>query len=266
MKSDQQRVKRIAQNRRAKAASELTVIPATPQAAEDDARQLAREAHRAFAEELEKYRKLGSKNVEDPRESPEKFMQAILDTPAQDATFFQIEQISRVDSAKAVARWEEIKSTARHDLESGLMAARVLEYLGGSAWERATYLAVRDRLVQAWSPRHAGEMALLEEMAQYELTRMQWMRIVSMWSRDPRIQLSMQIPGYHQTEKRHQSHAEANIEAMRMVERLQKLYQNALRMLLDSRRGKSTFVVQKARQMNFATGPQMNVGAGAGEN
>jgi hypothetical protein len=258
MNSKQQRVNRIAQNRRAEIVRATPALPANP-TAEDDAHQLAREAHRAFAAELEKYRRLGSKNVEDPRESPEKFIQAIVDTPPQDATFFQIEQISRVDPAKAVARWEEIKATARGDLESGLMAARALEYLGGSAWERATYLAVRDRLVQAWSPRHAGEMALLEEMAQYEVTRMQWMRIVSMWSRDPRIQTSMRDPGYHQTEKRHQTYAEANMEAMRMVERLQKLYQNALRMLLDSRRGKSSFIVNRAKQMNFAAGPQMNV-------
>jgi hypothetical protein len=185
-------------------------------------------------------------------------MQTILDCPPQDVTFYDIERLSRVDPARAVARWEEVKAVARNDLASGYTAARALEYLGGSAWERANFLAVREQLFQAWSPRHAGEAMLLEEMAQYETMRRQWVRILSLWSRDPRVQLSLQDPTFQHSERRNLSHAQANLEAARMVERLQRLYQSALRTLVMSRRGKSPFIVQHSGQINIAEGPQLN--------
>jgi hypothetical protein len=233
--------------------------PATP-AASAEAGQLAREAIQAFSEELDMYRRLkdSEPNRLDPKESPEWMMQTILDRPPQDVTFYDIERLSRIDPARAVARWEEIKATARQDLASGYTAARALEYLGGSAWERANFLAIRERLFQAWSPRHAGEAMLLEEMAQYEAMRRQWVRILSLWSRDPRLQISLQDPTYQHSERRHLSHAQANLEAVRMVDRLQRLYQNALRTLLMSRRGKAAFIVQRSGQINVGAGSQCN--------
>jgi hypothetical protein len=95
---------------------------------------------------------------------------------------------------------------------------------------------------------------LLDEMAQYESIRLKWVCIASHWSRDPRIQHSLRNRGFPANQKREISAAEANLEAMRMIERLQKLYQRSLRMLLDSRRGKSTFIAQRAKQMNVAIG------------
>jgi hypothetical protein len=134
----------------------------------------------------------------------------------------------------------------------------VLEHEGGSAWERAMFLAVREQLYRAWSPRHGGECLLLDEMAQYEVIRQRWMCVISHWSREPTMQHSLRDPDYMRLNKRQINAAEANQEAMRMVERLQRLYQNALRTLMNSRRGKSAFIVQRARQMNVAFGPQMN--------
>lgn len=233
--------------------------PAAP-APEVEASQLAREAIQAFKEELETYRRLKDRepNRDDPKETPNWRVESILEQPPENFSFFDFEFLSRVDPAQAMARWEEVKAAARTDLQIGYTAARALEYQGGSAWERANYLAIRERLFQAWSPRHPGEAMLLEEMAQYEMIRLQWVRIISLWSRDPRIQLSLQMPDYQRVEKRDLTAAQANLEAIRMVERLQRLYQNALRTLLNSRRSKSAFIVQRSGQVNVALGAQVN--------
>jgi hypothetical protein len=239
-----------------------TVPDQTPAAPtpEDEARQIAREAVQAFAEELETYRRLKDRepNRDNPRDSPDWRIERILNAPPEEVTFFDIECLSREDKDRALARWEEVKATARRDLDTGFAAARALEYMGGSAWQRANFHAIRERLFQAWSPRHAGEAMLLEEMAQYEMIRRQWVGILSLWSRDPKIQLSLRNPDYMRPEKRDINAALANQEAMRMIERLQKLYQNALRTLLNSRRGKSAFIVQRSGQINVTAGPQMN--------
>lgn len=255
MKRRQHTLERIVRDRQTE-----TEVPlaATPQAA-----HLAREAYQAFAEELEQYRRMKLEQFFKPNEVREGEVESILALPPHELTFSHLEHLSRVDAARAFARWEEMRAAAREDLIHGRIAAYVLEHEGGSAWERAMFLAVREQLYLAWSPRHGGECLLLDEMAQYEVIRQRWMCVISHWSREPTMQHSLRDPDYMRFNKRQINAAEANMEAMRMVERLQKLYQNALRTLLDSRRGRSAFVVQRARQMNIATGPQMNVTDGA---
>jgi hypothetical protein len=231
---------------------------AAPQAAEGEARALARELIVAFVNELKKYRKLAADQGATAEQPAEQRIESILELPPHMVTFDDLEEVSRVDPARAFMRWEEMRAAARDDLISGRIASYAVEEAGGTAWERAMFLAIREALYRAWSPRHAGEAMLLDEMAQYESIRLKWVSIASRWSRDPRIQHSLRNREFSGKMKREISAAEANIEAMRMVERLQKLYQNALRMLLDSRRGKSVFIAQRAKQMNFAAGPQMN--------
>jgi len=136
--------------------------------------------------------------------------------------------------------------------------------MGGSAWERACFLAVRDRLRRAWQPRNDGEAMLLDEMAQYELVRLWWIGVLAMRSRDPFTVTHRRALG-DRSEERKLSTAEATVEAGRMVERLQRLYQNAVRLLVNLRRGKATVVYQRTGQVNVGVGQQMNVGTVAGE-
>jgi len=237
-------------NQRAESPPEI----ATPQAAEGDARALAREMIVAFVNELKKYRKLASDQGATAEQPAEEQIKSILELPPHMVTFDDLEELSRVDSARAFTRWVEMRTAARDDLISGRLASYAVEEAGGTAWERAMFLAIREELYRAWSPRHAGEAMLLDEMAQYESIRLKWVSIISRWSRDPRIQHSLRNREFLGNKKREISAAEANIEAIRMIERLQKLYQRSLRTLLDSRRGKSAFIVQKAKQMNVAIG------------
>jgi hypothetical protein len=105
---------------------------------------------------------------------------------------------------------------------------------------------------------------LLDEMAQYELVRLWWVGVLSMRSRDPFTVTHRRAHG-DRSEERRLSAAEATVEAGRMVERLQRLYQNAVRLLVHLRRGKATVVYQRTGQVNVGVGQQMNVGAVVGE-
>jgi len=142
-----------------------------------------------------------------------------------------------------------------------LLAARALEELGGSAWDRACFGAVRRRLRDAWPPRNAGEAMLIDEMAQYETMRRHWVSILSTMSRQPQTIVRLLRRDSRSTEERTQHAAQSTMEAARMVERLQRMYQNALRTLLGLRRGRAPFIVQRSGQVNVAMGPQLNIGS-----
>jgi hypothetical protein len=239
--------------------------PAPDPAADLDPDQLAREVARAFADELAQYRRLQPTEPErlNPADPPADWeLTAVRTKPPDQVTFADLERLARTDPAEATARWEEVKAGARRDLDRGWAAARAVEYLGGSAWERACFLAVRDRLRRAWRPRNDGEAMLLDEMAQYELVRQWWVGVLSLRSRDPAT-ITRRRPQGDRGDDRRQSAAEATAEAGRMVERLQRLYQNAVRLLLSLRRGKATVVYQRTGQVNVGVGQQMNVGTPA---
>ena len=242
--------------------------PAGPNgdAGEPDADQLAREVARAFADELARYRRLREAEPErlHPADPPTDLERdALRTTPPEQVTFAHLDRLARTDPSEAAVQWEAVKAAARADLDRGWLAARAVEYQGGSAWERACFLAVRDRLRRAWRPRTDAEALLIDEMAQYEVVRQWWVGVLAMRSRDP-LTLTHRKAQADRTDERRQTAVEATAEAGRMVERLQRLYQNAVRLLLSLRRGKATVVYQRTGQVNVGVGQQMNVGAPAG--
>jgi hypothetical protein len=261
-------VERLGRSVQAAPDSKPTPAPApSPDGAEnDEPDQLAREVVRAFTNKVEHYRRAKKDSSERPDPSqppPDWYLESLMGKPPEDIDFYDIERIARVDPARATQRWQEVKAAARRDLESGLLSARALEYQGGSAWERACYLAVRDRLRQAWQPRNDAETLLIDEMAQYEMLRMKWLGTLAMQTRWlPFVADRNALP--RDTQPRQLHAAEGTAEAIRMVERLQRLVQNALRALLNLRRGRGTFIVRGSGPMNFAVGHQLNVCGPAG--
>jgi hypothetical protein len=226
----------------------VRALAQTGDPAEPDADQLAREVAHAFADELARYRRLREAQPEllDPAERPDgRELECLGQKPNHLVTFADIDRLARSEPAEATARWEAIKAAARADLDRGWVAARAVEYQGGSAWERAFFPAVRDRLRRAWRPRTDAEAMLVDEMTQYEVGRQWWVGVLSMRSRDPMTVTNRKFLG-EKADERRQSAAEATIEAGRMVERLQRLYQNAVRLLVGLRRGKPTVVYQRS--------------------
>lgn len=229
---------------------------------EIEANELARELVRALTIEMEWFRRekeplSGRPNPNEP--PPESFIEWVLTKPPEDVHFAEIEYLRSVDPARAMERWNEIKAAARQDLDSGWMAARTLEYQGGSAWLRACFAAIRDRLRNAWPPRNSGESLLIDEMAQYEMLRQRWLEVLVKHTRWlPVIAERGKLP--RDEEPRRLSAAKATEEALRMVAQLQRLYQNALRTLLSLRpRSAPSVTVHGSGQVNVALAPQMNL-------
>jgi hypothetical protein len=226
-----------------------------------EASQLAREAARAFTDELEQYQrnKQNPPTPEERRASAERARDSILESPPEDLTFGDLERLTKIDAELVLKRWDEVKEAARADLASGWRAGRALEACGRSAWERANFLAIRERLYRGWQPRHEGEAMLLDEMAQYETIRVLWLRILSEMSHESETQTTLRYPKPDRDQPRKMDAAEATAEAMRMVERSQGLYLSALRAFLSLRKGKSAFIVQRSGLINLAIGQQANV-------
>jgi|SRR5262245_48270076 len=253
--SNRNRLKRLSRSVRT-----LPEVIAVRADEESDAGQLAREAAQSFADELDKYRRARNPDRPDPRERPPDWQtKAAMDCPPEDVTFADIERLEQSDPGRGMARWREVRAAACRDLDSGWLAARALEYMGGSAWERASFLAIRDRLRESWPPRNDGESILIDEMAQYELIRRQWIAILSLQSREPQTIIDLRRRDEPKRDRRRLGAADATIAAARMVDRLQRLYQNALRTLLSLRRTRGLFIVQRSGQVNVAVGPQLNL-------
>lgn len=246
---------------------ELSATPPAdpPPAAEPDAdgHQLAREAAQAFADQLARFRAAKAKDKPaDPALSPDDWdLRLIRQKAPEDFTFYDFERLARHDPAEAAARWDEVKAAARRDLDSGWLAGRALEYQGGSAWDRAGFLAVRDRLRRAWQPRTDAEALLLDEIAQYELVRREWVRILYYLSRHPRTVVGYQMNGEYvkDQDRRTIGAVQATAEAARMVERMQRLQQAAIRTLLGMRRTRAAVTVRNTGPVNVALGPQLNL-------
>ena len=227
-----------------------------------DLEQMPRELIGAYRDELNRYRRLV--NTRDEPINPalpadEGTLRRIVECPPEEVRLFDLEWLERAEPQRFVQRWQEIKERALADLENGWWSGRSLEPMGGSAWRRACFLAVREALRQAWQPRNAGEALLIDEMAQYEMLRQDWIANAASLACHPRMRL-------HRHKADNDGHdrpitaVEANQEATRMVERLQRLYQNALRMLLNLRRAKPPRLIQSAH-VNVAVGQQVNVGS-----
>lgn len=231
-----------------------------------DGDQLAREVTRAYVDELKRYERPpkyatpgGRRNPADPPTDGE--AQSIRDQPPETVSFGDIERLSHIDPAHGEALWRDVKNAARRDLDTGWLAGRSLEFMGGSAWERACFFAIRDRLRRAWNPRNDCEAMLVDEMAQYEMVRQQWLSVLAMRSRDPVTLLRRKREDDDPVDERRMTAHEQTAEAARMVECLQRLYQNAVRTLNGMRRGRPAVIFQRSGQVNLVNGPQLNVQA-----
>jgi hypothetical protein len=220
------------------------------------------ELDRALADELERFTKarLGKSERVDPFHPTPEHIEALLTCPVQDVQFFDLDKIARVDPARAQARWQEVVQAAAHEFASGLHAARALEFMGGSAWRRACFLALRDLLRRDWQPRDQVEALLIDELAQYELIRRQWVGVLEMRAIDPRT-ISTLGRMLDDSDDLTVTRAAALRQTLQTLDHLQRLMHNSLRLLLRRRPGKAPIFVRRAEQINLTAGPQMNLHA-----
>jgi hypothetical protein len=186
-----------------------------------------------------------------------------LTCPPDQFTWLTLYTLHEQDPEQALRRWEEVKQAAREELRSGHAAARAVETAGGSCWERAQFLAVRNGLVEAWRPRDDHELLLVDQMAEFQTLMSWWQRILvnrTMLAGIASLKVAGAVKDPYQPPRL--TDAQATEEAAAIVERCQRLFLRALRALQDRRRLGPPVVVRRANQVNIAQ-QQINVAGAA---
>ena len=237
----------------------LDIPQATPPAIE--APSLARELVNAREGMVAYYRRQYGQNIPEAVKNTEEFfatnaanVERILKTPADNTSWYEIEQLATADPALAARRWEEIKEAAYQELASGHGPAKAVESSEQTCWKRAQFLALRDDLANQWRPRGGIEWALIDMMAQALTLQTFWThRLVMLdvleWPDPPSKEMAkFQPPRIGQSM--------AMDQAAGMVDRFNRMFMRALRQLRDLRR--YTVVIQSAEQVNIGQ-QQVNV-------
>jgi hypothetical protein len=102
----------------------------------------------------------------------------VLRGPPDEVSWAGLHNLIGRDPDRALARWEEVKQAARDEVRSGHRGAKVVERSGGTPWQMAQFLALRQDLLDGWQPRDGIERQLLETMAQAQTAVEYWLRVL----------------------------------------------------------------------------------------
>ena len=91
--------------------------------------------------------------------------QTTLDTDPREVMWADLRSLSDVDPQLALAKWEQVKQTAREELQNGHLAARAMETDSQDPYDRSHFLVLREELVEEWKPRGSTERVLIERLA-----------------------------------------------------------------------------------------------------
>jgi hypothetical protein len=238
--------------------TEVATTPATP----SEAGVLAGELAQSFGRMVRLYERHFSLSREEAvqraAEPTADGGQRALTGPPEQIGWLDLHEIARTDPDRATARWEEIKRAALDELQTGHRAARAVEAVGDSAWQRAQFLALREELSAEWRPRNGVERQLLDTMAQAQAGYLHWLRTLTV-----RTALeSVTDDRLHREEAKwlppRQTDADALDQAAAMMDRYNRIFLRTLRALCDLRRHSNSVIVQNGGQVNVAQ-HQVNV-------
>ena len=99
--------------------------------------------------------------------------------PAREVQWYELNRVMEFDEAAGLAKWEQVKQQARHELEGGQRSLAVMGY--DNPWEWAQYAALVNSFREEWRPRGGMERALLEQMAQTYSEWMEWLGRTEEW-------------------------------------------------------------------------------------
>jgi hypothetical protein len=200
-------------------------------------------------------------------------------------SWYGMDRLFRADPDLAEQVWDEVKEAAARDFESGHFAAELFERTGWqkNVWKRAHFVAVFQMMVEAYDPRDAIELQMVEVAAvEYFLWRHWTQEHLQRAMSEPRRE-SYDYQEWREKEKEtwcrrsgqkrpiqgqwiagawempYQREADAVEQAAELAERFRRGYHAAIRALRDWRR--YPVIVQNAGQVNIAAdgGQQVNV-------
>lgn len=201
----------------------------------------------------------------------------LLKMPTEFISFWHLLELN--DNSPAIAQnlWEMIKREAALEFESGHRAAAAFEpadYMT-DAWNRASYLGLRESLCEEWQPKGGIELTMIDTVAQAWLMLQHWTEESVRRAKTRPRQEDHQFREW----KKWKSAAHAKqwddgfwdipyvyeqkaIEhAAQMADRWQRMYFRAIRSLRDWRRYTPQLTINNASQVNIASdgGQQVNV-------
>ncbi len=182
-------------------------------------------------------------------------------TPAQAVTWEEIAALAEVDHAAALAKWDEVKRTARDELTSGFRSADIAgESI--SPFDRARFIALLDQLEDGWQPRNGVEASLVDMLAQTLSLYQYWTQIAharAVGCAEETREKGRQT-GYWPRPL--QDTAAAIEQAQRLADGYHRQYMRTLRQMRDLRRYTPPVIVNNGGQVNVAAsgGQQINIG------
>jgi hypothetical protein len=239
-------------------------VPCAPTPVADESAELAREIGEAFGRLVRHFVREYGLTPDEARArasaSPEGRLDALLSCPAEELTWWDLGAIAHDDPEKALARWQEVKRAALHEVRDGHRAARVLEAATSSCWERAGFLAVRAELLQTLGSHSPLERLLVDQLAHWQTLLWHWQETVTVCTMLAHDRNRRALRQDDPCETPRLTEAEALERAERMVERLHRLYLQTLNALRAQRRSPRV-VVRQARHVNVAQ-QQVNLDCG----
>jgi hypothetical protein len=144
------------------------------------ARELAR-GQNDLIDQFERYAGMATAAAVEAASTPrDHALERVQTVPPDRVSWSTLAQAARHDPAVTLAAWEGIKDAARQELSSGHRTAQSLERTG-TPWDRARFLALRDRFRDDWRPRAGVESALVDLLAQHFGSYLQWSERLAMY-------------------------------------------------------------------------------------
>jgi hypothetical protein len=187
----------------------------------------------------------------------------VRERPVDQVSWFDLDRLVERNPEETAAVWSQIKAEARKELASGHRTAQALDW-GGTPWQRARFLAIRDSFRAGTPPRNGIESALLDTAAEafgdyLEQSEHLQMRVGSeMESERDRLERD---GGWSPPRL---SMAEAIDQSAKMADRAHTRFLRTIKMLHDLRRLTPTVYVGNAGQVNVGA-QQVNVATSASE-
>jgi hypothetical protein len=201
----------------------------------------------------------------------------LLSAPSDSINFEQLWLLHQQSAPMAENLWELIKRQAQHEFESGHRAGAVFEpadYMT-DAWNRASYLGLRESLCKEWQPKGGIELTMIDAIAQAWLQLQFWTKESVLRSRTKSREVDYKLQNQKKTDNERNKNRPPNelwdiplvseqsaVEhAAQMADRWQRMYFRAIRSLRDWRRYTQQVTINNPNQVNIATdgGQQINV-------
>lgn len=188
--------------------------------------------------------------------------------PTEFVCFTHLLELNDNSPAMAQNLWEMIKGEAAREFESGHRAAAAFEpadYMT-DAWNRASYLGLRESMVEEWQPKGGIELTMIDTVAQAWLMLQHWTEESVRRAKTRPRQENHQFSQWKKWQKEaspkqwddgfwdipYVYEQNAIEHAAQMADRWQKMYFRAIRSLRDWRRYAPILTINNANQVNIA--------------